>query len=201
MFRAAYCSSSGVLNCICILWFIYPCGDWPLSRLSGKNTCWAFNKRCNNKFYYKVASGWLFLLIQSSYILWCIVLLSSNYYHSLFAHADLSKPAECKEQSWWFIRGWLFAILKENAREADLAPKVPVVSTSQVHALLIFGYDALLCDIYPQNGRNYICFAARVSLARQDEGERSYEERYPGPPGWGLRRWTSTLTLAKMFLS
>jgi hypothetical protein len=27
-------------------------------------TCWAFNKRWNNKFYYKVASSWLFLLIR-----------------------------------------------------------------------------------------------------------------------------------------
>jgi len=36
MFRAAYCSSSGVTNCICSLWFIYPCGDRPLSRLGGK---------------------------------------------------------------------------------------------------------------------------------------------------------------------
>ena len=26
----------------------------------------------------------------------------------------------------------------------------------------------------------------RVSLARQDEGERSDEDRYPGPPGWGV---------------
>jgi hypothetical protein len=34
----------------------------------------------------------------------------------------------------------------------------------------------------------------------QDKGERSGEERYPGPPGWRLRRWTSTPTLAKMFL-
>ena len=38
----------------------------------------------------------------------------------------------------------------------------------------------------------------RVSLAGQVEGERSDEERYPGPPGWGLRR-TSTSTLTKMF--
>ena len=43
--------------------------------------------------------------------------------------------------------------------------------------------------------------AGRVSLAGQDEGERSDEERYPGPLGWGLRRWTSIPTLAKMFLS
>jgi hypothetical protein len=26
----------------------------------------------------------------------------------------------------------------------------------------------------------------RVSLAGQDEGEGSDEERYPGPPGWGV---------------
>jgi len=76
MFRAAHRSSSGALNCICNLWFIYPCGDRPLSRLSGTTaahhmgiqtrgckyslellmmsgvpleTCWAFNK-----FYYKL---------------------------------------------------------------------------------------------------------------------------------------------------
>ena len=35
MFRAAHRSSSEALNCICSLWFIYPCGDRPLSRLSG----------------------------------------------------------------------------------------------------------------------------------------------------------------------
>jgi len=29
-------------------------------------TCWAFNKRWNNKFYYKVASSWLFLLIRTT---------------------------------------------------------------------------------------------------------------------------------------
>ena len=26
----------------------------------------------------------------------------------------------------------------------------------------------------------------RVSFAGQDEGERSDEETYPGPPGWGV---------------
>jgi len=35
MFRPAHRSSSGALNCICSLWFIYPCGDRPLSRLRG----------------------------------------------------------------------------------------------------------------------------------------------------------------------
>jgi hypothetical protein len=29
-------------------------------------TCWAFNKFWNNKFYYKVASYWLFILIHTA---------------------------------------------------------------------------------------------------------------------------------------
>jgi len=35
MFRVACRSSLGASNCVCSLWFIYPCGDWPLSRLGG----------------------------------------------------------------------------------------------------------------------------------------------------------------------
>jgi len=129
MYRAAYRSSSGALNCICSLWFTYTFGDRPLSSLSGKwfryldcysvkipdpfstqtwllfgqdiwsishsnltttghhmcmltrgckyslellmmsgmplETCWAFNKLWNNKFGYKVASCWIFLLIKT----------------------------------------------------------------------------------------------------------------------------------------
>jgi hypothetical protein len=37
MFRAAYHSSSEAPNCICSLWFIYPCGERPLSRLCGNS--------------------------------------------------------------------------------------------------------------------------------------------------------------------
>ena len=36
MFRAAHRSSSGALNRICSLWFIYPCGVQSLPRLRGK---------------------------------------------------------------------------------------------------------------------------------------------------------------------
>jgi hypothetical protein len=36
MFLAAYRSSLGTPNCICSLWFIYPLGDRPLSRLGGE---------------------------------------------------------------------------------------------------------------------------------------------------------------------
>ena len=34
-------------------------------------TCWAFNERWNNKFYYKVASCWLFLLSILSVLCFC----------------------------------------------------------------------------------------------------------------------------------
>ena len=98
MFRAAYRSPSGAPNCICCLWFIYPCGVRSLYRLGGNcplsawttadhhmgyitrgckysselllmsgmplETCRAFNKFWNDKFYYKVVSCWLFLLIH-----------------------------------------------------------------------------------------------------------------------------------------
>ena len=40
MFRAAHRSSSWALNYNCSLWFIYPFGDRPLSRLSGKFSEW-----------------------------------------------------------------------------------------------------------------------------------------------------------------
>jgi hypothetical protein len=84
MFRAARRSSSGALNCICSLWFIYPRGDkasalataghhmdiytrgckysLELLMMSGVplETCWAFKNLWNNKFYYKAASCWYF---------------------------------------------------------------------------------------------------------------------------------------------
>ena len=52
MFRTACRSSSGALNYICSLWFVYPCGDRPLSRLSGK---WIqMDAACNRIYYSKV---------------------------------------------------------------------------------------------------------------------------------------------------
>jgi hypothetical protein len=47
MFRAAYCSSSGVPNCICSLWFIYSCGDRPI-------TAWVYKPEAANT----VLSSW-----------------------------------------------------------------------------------------------------------------------------------------------
>jgi len=49
MFRETHRSSSGALNCICSLSFIYPYGDRPLPRLSGH---WV--QLCNRIYYSKV---------------------------------------------------------------------------------------------------------------------------------------------------
>ena len=88
MFRAAYRSSSGALIVFVVTseWELqFPLrldyGRSPhtyvnqrlqiqlaLLMMSGMplETCWAFNERWNNKFYYKVASCWLFLLSHTA---------------------------------------------------------------------------------------------------------------------------------------
>jgi len=53
MFREAHRSSSGAINCICSLWFICPCGDRPLSRLSlgnGRSPHGHINQRLQIEF-------------------------------------------------------------------------------------------------------------------------------------------------------
>ena len=69
MFRAAYRSSSGALNCICSLWFIYTCGDRPLSRLarllllaaSCRNICTEWHHQCYNLcVFYTITITFLF---------------------------------------------------------------------------------------------------------------------------------------------
>jgi len=88
MFRVTYRSSSGAPNFICNLWFIYTFSHSALTTaghhmciksrgykysleflmMSGMplETCWAISKLWNNKFCYKVASFWLFLLIHTT---------------------------------------------------------------------------------------------------------------------------------------
>jgi len=52
-----------------------------------------------------------------------------------------------------------------------------------------------------------VCYAdcnvatGRVSLAEQDEGERSDKERYPGPPGWEFSVGQAFQHSLKMFCS
>jgi hypothetical protein len=51
IFRAAYRSSSGAPNCICSLWFIYTCGDRPLSRMDNSPSPHAYvNQRLQIQF-------------------------------------------------------------------------------------------------------------------------------------------------------
>ena len=54
MFRAAHRSSSGALNCICSLWFVYTCGDQPLSRLNESVEITKKMQPCNRIYYSKV---------------------------------------------------------------------------------------------------------------------------------------------------
>ena len=83
MFRAAYRSPSGALSFHSDLTTAghhmrmetRGCKySLELLMISGMplETCWAFNERCNNKLYYKVASWWLFLLIN----IWPSILLT-----------------------------------------------------------------------------------------------------------------------------
>jgi len=65
MFRAAYRSSSGAPNCICILWFIYPCGDRPLSRLdNGRLPHVYINQRLQNTVW----SSWWWVVFRSKHV-------------------------------------------------------------------------------------------------------------------------------------
>jgi len=78
VFRATYRSSSGALYLqplvyIRMRWPAVVKSEWELAEpfptqtwLRPLETRWAFNERWNNKFYYKVASCWLFLLSHTT---------------------------------------------------------------------------------------------------------------------------------------
>jgi hypothetical protein len=52
-------------------------------------TCWAFNKLWNNKFYYKVASCWLFLLIHTMMHVSINIKKLHNIYYYYFFNDEL----------------------------------------------------------------------------------------------------------------
>ena len=71
MFQAAYSSSSGAPNCICSLWFIYPCGDRPLSRLGIPTqprqrlvTTWVYKPEAANTVW----SSWWWVVCRSKHV-------------------------------------------------------------------------------------------------------------------------------------
>ena len=93
-----------------------------------------------------------------------------------------------------FILKWSF-----NPLSAELNPICHLSALLGAHHILHVGRIRVKGLRLIKMG--HIVATGRVCLAGQDKGERSDEERYPGPPGWGLRRRTSTPTHAKMFLS
>jgi hypothetical protein len=87
-FRAAYRSSSGALNCICSLWFIYPCGDRPVSRLSGK---WMI--------HFPLSLGRILSLYtqEHSHLLLCCYVCCKY----------LWKGSECEDSKWQWKMHWV----------------------------------------------------------------------------------------------
>jgi len=65
MFRAAHRSSSGVLNSICSLWFLYTCGDRPLSWLNESVEITNKMQLCNRIYYSKV--NWRLKKFRATY--------------------------------------------------------------------------------------------------------------------------------------
>jgi hypothetical protein len=92
MFRAAHRSSSGALNCICSLWFIYPCGDRPLPRLNGK---------CLFVFFSNIVS-----FILSSIQLHFAVSFTNFYSVSVIVHKS-SYSHNSYPESGHLRRGWI----------------------------------------------------------------------------------------------
>jgi len=66
MFRAAYRSPSGALTVFAVNQRLQIQLELLMMSSMPLETCCAFNKRWNNKFYYKVASCWLFLLSHTT---------------------------------------------------------------------------------------------------------------------------------------
>ena len=69
MFRAAHRSSSGALNCVCSLWFIYPCGDRPLPRFPTHPwqrpvTTWVYKPEAANTVW----SSWWWAVCRSKHV-------------------------------------------------------------------------------------------------------------------------------------
>jgi len=104
MFRAAYRSPSGALTVYAAFSLRLDYGRSPhayanqrlqiqleLLMISGMplETCWAFNERWNNKFYYKVASCWLFLLSQTK----MHESMNNKSIPILFSHLRLGLPS------------------------------------------------------------------------------------------------------------
>jgi hypothetical protein len=64
-FRAAHRSSSGALNCICSLWFIYPCGDRAIVQAGQRPiTTWVYKPEAANTVW----SSWWWAVCRSKHV-------------------------------------------------------------------------------------------------------------------------------------
>ena len=91
-------------------------------------TCWAFNEQWNNKFYYKVASCWLFLLSHTTSMnIKLITILNKIFFQSLYYLQILS-------QIWKVFRK---QIINLNTRYDD---KLVLQSSTQA-ARVNYGWD------------------------------------------------------------
>jgi hypothetical protein len=90
-------------------------------------TCWAFNKRWNNKFYYKIASCWLFLLIRSFTLL------------SLKA-PSINKTA-CNPRVWWLLNNG-FKNRRAN-QSCDSLKLYSVIVMEELRRNTYIGHDSL----------------------------------------------------------
>jgi len=101
-------------------------------------TCSAFNKLWNNKFYYKVVSCWLFLLIYSEES-WH---LSSVLCHTVLPCATLSIPHTFSSVKFCF---WTSAVMFFSTSKQVLLPLHRIIT---LHYLLVSADHRNKCHIY-----------------------------------------------------
>jgi hypothetical protein len=78
-------------------------------------TCWAFNERWNNKFYYKISSCWLFPLSHKYSLFW--VCLYSLTYPPFKAYARIILSCVASPAIQYFHYFQLSLILRRNERD------------------------------------------------------------------------------------
>ena len=129
MFRAAFPSSSGAPNCICSLWFLYPCGDRQLSRLGGNydsHPAWTTaghhmgieTRGCKYRLELLMMSGmpletcWVFYkfwnnkLYYKAASFWLFLLIHTAMHGSMNIKSKRSSEIFTKETDWlsfWYL--------------------------------------------------------------------------------------------------
>jgi hypothetical protein len=111
-------------------------------------TFWAFNERLNNKFYYKVASCWLFLLIQNVCLktcnnYWFIMLLFVCTFSIFLGIHNTHKVSEIKSASVFIWKGE-----KEKSKQ---------MGTSKISRVNLLIHRHFRAFVYPRIRDNLPC--------------------------------------------